>query len=377
MAIDALCQCVLFSSNGTAKTRAWSRFEGSERGDQEKLKFYTLKNPPATVKTPLVTCASAATTVVVAGRTYAIDPAIYAALLLSMSVWTPATLALEKNPVLFQSLLSLQSMPVTTQEALVDRIRLVRALTGVPQPAALRLSTAPLARYKTRTTYLAGNNRWPEVVRPDNRSYQFKAGAPIDVVIENFPLLQLYQSFFYKRKFVLQHAQYVYVLGNDRCTYYNKVSDLTGAASDAGKAIIAVRRTPLAFTPMATLMVPARLQYPIKFGLLFAITPQITNIYDFPAADVVLEQVARNSEFIFVPAQTQMEVLENHDLPVGLGLTFLLTNGGWFTPDFINSYNGALANFFLGNNPFKRLLPNIPRFHPQLKVPQAIIDFLE
>ena len=377
MAIDALCQCILFSSLGTAKTRAWSRFEGVECGDQEKLKFYTLKNPPATVKTPLVTCASAATTVVVGGRTYAVDPAIYAALLLSLSVWTPGAAALEKNPVLWQSLLSLQGIPVTTQEALVDRIRLVRALTGVPEPAALRLSAAPLRRYKPRTTYPAGNNRWPEVVRPDTRDYQFKAGAPIDVVIGNFPLLQLYQEFFFKRKFVLQNAQYVYVLGNDGCTYYNKVSDLTGAASDAGKAITAIRQTPLAFTPIATLMLPQNLKYPIKFGLLFAVTPQITDIYDFPAKDVVLEQVAQNSEFIFVPAQTQTEVLENKDLPVGTGITFPLTNGGKFTADFIRAYNGALAQFFLGNNPFKRLLPNIPKFKPQLKVPQAIIDFLE
>jgi len=370
-AIDALCQCILFSSLGTAKTREWSRFEGVTCINQEKLKYYTLKNPPSTVKTPPATCASAATTVEVGGKTFGIDAAIYLPLAFTLSKpgLSPEDLLLLEQSPFWATFVHLRTVPVLTLQALVERIQLIRALENKPPSAAVRLKDVPLAGWLQKRTYLAGNNRWPEVNRPDVHGYQFKAGAAIDIVMGNFPLLALYQEFFFRRKFVLQNAQYIYVGNNDGCTYTSLVSDLSGSASNSGKAITSVRPTRLSFTPIVTLMLPASGQYPVKFGLLFAINEQILSFYDFPAKQLVLDEVAQNSQFIFVPAQTQEEVLENKDLPVGMGVTFPITNGGRFSRDFIKSYNGSLAQYYTGPLQFKTLKPNIPTFHPQLAFP--------
>lgn len=374
MAIDSLCQCILFSSQGTAKTREWSRFEGVSCINQEKLKFYTLKNPPGTVKTAVASCASAATTVTVGGRTFAIDRAIFAALAFSLAqrLDPESELALQKTP-LWPTLVALRAMPVTTGPALLQRIRLIRALLNQPVSTAVRLEDAPLVGWHRKYTYNAGNNDWPKVVKPDARDYQFKAGAAIDVVIGNFPILSLYQEFFYKRKFVLQNAQYFYVAKNNGCDYASTVPELLDSASNAAQAIIAVRPNQFSFTPIVCLMKPASAQYPTKFGLLFAINADILSFYDFPAKETVLNEVAKNSQFIFLPAQTQQEVLENKDLPVDMGVTFPLTNGGYFSRNFIKSYNSVLAQYYLGNIRFKTLRPNVSVFHPQLRFPDGIL----
>lgn len=374
MAIDSLCQCILFSSKSDAKTREWSRFEGLSCINQEKLKYYTLKNPPGTVKTAVVSCASAATTVTVGGRTFAIDRAIFAALAFSLAqrLDPESELALQKNP-LWPTFVALRAMPVTTVPALLERIGLIRALLNQPVSTAVRLKDVPLVGWQRKMTYNAGNNRWPEVVRPVVRDYQFKAGAGIDVVIGNFPILSLYQEFFYKRKFVLQNAQYIYIAKNNGCDYASTVPDLLDSASDAAQAIIALRPNLFSFTPIVCLMQPASAQYPTKFGLLFALNADILSFYDFPAKEIVLSEVAKNSQFIFLPAQTQQEVLENKDLPVGMGVTFPLTNSGYFSRNFIKSYNAVLAQFYLENIRFKMLRPSVPTFHPQLRFPEGIL----
>ena len=123
-------------------------------------------------------------------------------------------------------------------------------------------------------------------------------------------------------------------------------------------------------------MKPASAEYPVKFGLLFAINEQILSYYDFPTKQRVLEEVGKNSEFIFMPAQTQQEVLENKDLPEGMGVTFPYTNGGFFSRDFIKTYNASLAQYYTGPLQIKLLRPNIPTFHPQLAFPEfsALLD---
>ena len=370
-AIDALCQCILFSSLTTAKTREWSRFQGVTCINQEKLKYFTLKNPPSTVKTPIRTCASAATTVEVGGRVYAVDPAIYFALAFTLSkpgLSPAALLEFEKTPF-YGTFVHLRTVPVLTLEALVERIGIVRALESKPPPENVRLRDVPLAGWIRKRTYLAGNNKWPDVVRPDVNSYQFKAGKGIDVVIGNFPILALYQEFFFRRKFVLQHAQYIFVGKDDGCTYTALVDDLSDSASVSGSAITAVRPTLLSFAPIVALMKPASGEYPVKFGLLFAINEQILSFYNFPAKQNVLDEVAKNSQFIFMPAQTQQEVLENKDLPAGMGVSFPLTNGGRFSRDFIKTYNASLAQYYTGPLQIKLLRPNIQTFHPQLAFP--------
>jgi len=377
-AIDALCQCILFSSRATAKTREWSRFEGVTCINQEKLKYYTLKNPPGTVKTPIRTCASAATTVEVGGRVYAIDPAIYFALAFTLSkagLSPGALLEFEKNPF-YDTFVQLRTLPVLTLEALQERIQLIRALESKPPPENVRLRDVPLTGWIPKRTYLAGNNKWPDYVRPDANSYQFKAGKAIDVVIGNFPILSLYQEFFFKRKFILQNAQYIFVGKDDGCTYTALVSDLSDSASISGSAITAVRPSRLSFAPIVTLMKPASGEYPVKFGLLFAINEQILSFYNFPTKQLVLDEVGKNSQFIFMPAQTQQELLENKDLPDGMGVTFPYTNGGFFSRDFIKSYNASLAQYYTGLLQIKRLRSNIPTFHPQLAYPEfsALLD---
>lgn len=376
-AIDALCQCILFSSQATAKTREWSRFQGVTCINQEKLKYYTLKNPPSTVKTPIRTCASKATTVEVGGRVYAIDPAIYVALAFTLSKTLPPYQLQEfqKTPF-YETFVHLRTVPVLTLEALQERIQLVRALESKPPPENVRLRDVPLTGWIPKRTYLAGNNKWPDVVRPDANSYQFKAGKAIDVIIGNFPILSLYQEFFFRRKFVLQNAQYIFVGKDDGCTYTALVADLSDSASISGSAITAVRPSFLSFAPIVTLMKPASAEYPVKFGLLFAINEQILSYYDFPTKQRVLEEVGKNSEFIFMPAQTQQEVLENKDLPEGMGVTFPYTNGGFFSRDFIKTYNASLAQYYTGPLQIKLLRPNIPTFHPQLAFPEfsALLD---
>jgi hypothetical protein len=350
MAYDSLSQYILFSSGSSAKTREWSRYEGLSCGNQEKLKYTILKNPPATVVTPVVGCASRATTVDVAGRTYAIDPSIFQALQQSLQV-----------------------APVSTLNELQARIAEIRVLVNRPAPLPVQLQNSPLARYKQRTTYLAGASKWPDVVRPIARNFQFKVGAPIDIPLASFPPIALYQEFFFKRKFILQNAQYVYVANNDGCGYTGKIDDIYTTASRSGDLIKALQSTRTLFTPIACLMQPAGAQYPIKFGLLMGINSALLSAYTFQYKNSVLKALARNSELVFIPAQTQIEMIENVDLPVNMGVTFPLTNGGIFRPDFLQSYNSALAQFYLSNPAFKTLQPNIPNFAPQLAFPDNIL----
>lgn len=346
-AFDSLNQFILFSSASTAQTRAWSRYDGLECGNQEKLKYTVLKNPRGTVATPVVGCASSKTTVDVAGRTYGIDPSIFLALKLSLQV-----------------------NPVFTLGDLRARIAEIRALTNRPAPLAVQLIGVPLARYKTRLTYLAGGSNWREGRPTIPRNFRFKVGSPIDTVIENFPLIALYEGFFNRRKFIFQNAQYVYVGKDDGCGYTGRLIDLDGTASQNGSLI---KSSNGMFRPLACIMQPASVQYPIKFGLLVGINVDTTTGFDFAAKDTILKAVALNSELIFIPAQTQIEMIENKDLPYNMGVTFPLTNGGNLSPDFLNQFNKTLSNVNVNNSNFKTLRPNVPLVPPQITFSQEVL----
>jgi hypothetical protein len=338
---DSVGSYVLFSSVSQSKTRVWTReILGDTCRFPAARKYYVLKNPPATARfaTPKINVATAKT-VVVGNVTYAIDPPIYAAL----------------NA-------SLQTDPVRTLPELQERIVRIRLELKLPPKLGAVFRNAPLRGVFDNRRYESIGDKWKSAKIPNETKrvfdVDFKVGKPIDINVENFPLIDEYQALFPKRRLVIQNAQYVYALVDAGCAYTGLVDDLFDRASRVGATILAIQSRQnffnfgvLSFAPIVTVMVPEspRFQggdYPVKFGILFGITPEVLSNYVFPSKNKVLEAITENSQLIFVPIQTELDRIENVDLPEGSGVTFPVTNGGSLSTDFRPMYQR-----------FKALLP--------------------
>ena len=221
---DSVGSYVLFSSVSQAKTRVWNRETlGDTCHFPKAKKYYVLKNPPATARlpTPLINAATAKT-VVVGNVTYAIDPAIYDALSAS-----------------------LHADPVNTLLDLQKRIAKIRLELKRPPKLSVVLKNAPLRGVFDNRQYESIGDKWKSAKIPEDTKrvfdVDFKVGKPIDINVENFPLIEEYQSFFSKRRLVLQNAQYIYALVNAGCAYTGLVDDLFGNASRVGATILAIQ----------------------------------------------------------------------------------------------------------------------------------------
>ena len=315
---DSLGSYVLFSTDSDSKTRLWNRDNYLKCIYPRALKYHVLKNPPATDKKrrPLLKRAIGTKIFVVGTAQYAIDPVVYDALM-------------ESN----------QSDPILNLADLQKRIALIRIQLNFPNIAA-EMKKEPLLGLKGPSTYNSIGDTWTNAKTTRLFDVDFKVGENIDINIENFPLIAEFQSFFTKRRLVLKNAQYIYALKNDGCDYARSIDDLFERASRAGALITAIKSRikflesrVISFLPVLTFMVPDSPKfregdYPVKFGVLLGISPRLLEGIDFPAKENVLNAIAENSELIFIPIQTELDMIENEDLKAGTRVTFPMTNGG-------------------------------------------------
>ena len=334
---DSLGNYVLYSTDSTAATRNWSRdtSAGDNKIFPEKLKYYVLKNPPSTVKgAPLRRCSSTKT-VVVNGKTYAIDPSIY-------------TYVVE----------SLAQSPVFTLQQLQERIKLIRVQTNNPSPLDVKLKDVPLRGLIKNYTYESVGDKWKDEKTPVSLtiSVDFIAGNPVDLISINFRMLAEFQSFFTSPRLMVENATYVLVQQNNGCSYTGKVADLFGSASRVGSTILAVQSKQnftdygiFDFTPILCFMVPYSTTYrngnvKAKFGFLVGFPPSFLELYELGPNSLVYKTIAANSELLFIPIQSDLEIIENTDIPKGNGLSFPVTNGGDFNVNissYVQQYNNA------------------------------------
>jgi hypothetical protein len=334
---DSLGNFVLYSTESTASTRNWTRdtSAGDKRIFPEKLKYYVLKNPPSTVKgAPLRRC-SGSKTVVVNGKTYAVDPSIYSYVVQS-----------------------LEQSPVFTLQQLQERIKMIRVETNNPSPLSVQLKDVPLRGLIKNYQYESVGDKWKDVKTSVSLkvSVDFIAGNPVDLVLKNFPLLVQFQSLFTSPRLMVENATYILVQQNNGCSYTGKVADLYGSASRVGSTILAIQSKQdftdygiFEFAPILCFMVPYTTTYrngnmKAKFGFLVGFPPSFLELYELGPDSLVYQAIAANSELLFIPIQSDLEIIENIDVPKGNGVSFPVTNGGDFNVDissYVQQYNNA------------------------------------
>lgn len=334
---DSLGNYVLYSTGSTAATRNWSRdtSAGENRIFPEKLKYYVLKNPPSTVKgAPLRRC-NGSKTVVVSGKTYAVDPSIYSYVAESL----------------------VQS-PVFTLQQLQERIKFIRVATNNPSPLSVQLKDVPLRGLVKNYQYESIGDKWKDVKTPVSLqvSVDYIAGNPVDLVLKNFPLLVQFESLFTSPRLMVENATYILVQQNNGCSYTGKIADLYGSASRVGSTILAIQSKQdfidygiFEFAPILCFMVPYSTKYrngnvKAKFGFLVGFPPSFLELYELGPDTLVYKTIAANSELLFIPIQSDLEIIENTDIPKGNGLSFPITNGGDFNVDissYVQQYNNA------------------------------------
>ena len=334
---DSLGNYVLYSTNSTAATRNWSRdtSAGDNKIFPEKLKYYVLKNPPSTVKgAPLRRC-TGAKTVLVNGKTYAVDPSIYDYVVESLA-----------------------QSPVFSLQQLQERIKFIRVETNNPSPLSVQLKDVPLRGLIKNYTYESVGDKWKDVKTPVSIKVgvDYIAGNPVDLIIKNFPLLKLFQSLFTSPRLMVENATYVLVQQNNGCSYTGKVADLYGSASRVGSTILAIQSTQtytdygiFEFAPVLSFMVPYSTTYrngnvKAKFGFLVGFPPSFLAQYGYGPDSIAYQTIEANSELLFIPIQSDLEIIENTDIPKGNGLSFPVTNGGDFNVNistYVQQYNNA------------------------------------
>jgi hypothetical protein len=241
---------------------------------------------------------------------------------------------------------------------LQERIKSIRAETNNPSPLSVQLKDVPLRGLIKNYQYESVGDKWKDVKTSISLqvSVDFIAGNPVDLVLKSFPLLAEFQSYFTSPRLMIENATYVLVQQNDGCSYTGKVADLYGSASRAGSTILAIQSKQafidyniFEFEPILCFMVPYTTTYrngntKAKFGFLIGFPPSFLSIYDIGPDSIIYQTIQENSELLFIPIQSDLEIIENADIPKGNGLSFPLTNGGNFDVNissYVQQYNNA------------------------------------
>ena len=366
---DSLGNYVLFSTISAEKTRLWSRdtTAGSNTFYPEKLKYYVLKNTPSTVPAvPTEVTARNLKTVVVSGKTYAIDINIYDALVASMV-----------------------QNPITTLEQLKERIVLVRAQLGIKPPVSVQLQGVPLRNLIKRYQYPLVSDQWQRssVAQPKVTGSSFRLGNIVTSAFAanntSLPYINYWAGKFQTRKLNLNNAQYFYGQKNDGFSYTRTYAELFTTASRAGATILP-QNSLLKYTqtgiidydpfPTATnsslsltlaFLVPDTPNlkvgdFPAKFGAIFVASTIWTSLIQDnegnplqPVQSQIASDVAANSELIFIPLQTDLDIIENLRLTPMTGCSFPVTNGGDLTislPSLVQTYKNNFADYLTAQN---------------------------
>ena len=337
---DSLGNYVLFSSTSTANTRLWSRdlTAAYNTFSPAKKKYYVLKNPPATATRILQprTCGNPKT-IKLGNKTYLIDPNIYDALI--------AALALR---------------PVRSLEELQALIAQIRAQLGVPPPIGVQLKNEPLRNIITKYTYPSVGDNWKQgkTDRPSKIGSLFKLGNYVTYHYAEYsyalPNITFWKDKFPNRTLNLKKAQYFYAQQNDGCKYTRRYVDLFTLATRSGVTVLPANalslyeqtkiidfsafpglNTSLTLTLAFLLADTAELKagvFPALFGAIFVASTgwsqQIENLPGVNLRDIIIADINANSELIFIPLETDLDLINNVTLQPGTGFYFPVTNGG-------------------------------------------------
>ena len=312
---DSVGNYILFQTGSLNPTRNWSRAETSGNDvcaprAHEKLKYVVLKNPPSTVQVK-TSALTAAYTVSVGKATYAIDPAIYAAL----------------NAYLLVH-------PAYSYTDIQARIKDVRAASGILPTLAVQLESIPITQYRTRRTYATG-----EIVPlppiPKKFGFPYTIGGELDAssLVENVG------SYFttYANSVRYDKAHFLYVTKNVSCVketkiqnlYPSKESDIFGAQLLSPANLRNFNAgSPIQFVPMLAYFSATNDRasgglYRPRLGILFGV--DLTLHTTIPIYMIPLFQA--NSELAFIPIETDLEYTQNDDFAVGASVNFQFTDG--------------------------------------------------
>ena len=321
-ACDANHNYVLFENGSPNPTRQWYRSENSGRMlcapfRQEKLKYHVLKHPPSTVAPPPLTVSTTnrLKTVTVGGKTFSVDTNIYDDVAAALVV-TPAT-------------------DITQLRAIISS---VRAKRNLPSPINVQLQNVGLGNYTKRYTYKSADvasqvktKTEPSPNRIFNtpiKSSEYAKNVQVtnlegDVVplTETEPWKELldaekdYAFLFPGKSFVTDDSQFMLVAENNGCAYTGVVKSVfpQGLASIFGVMLLTrnalrsfYREGKTVFEPFACKLTPAQKGLASKVGVIVQVHSD-----NVPSA------------FLFVPAQSDLERLQQKEWGVGLGFTII------------------------------------------------------
>ena len=412
---DALGNYILFETGSRQPTRTWNRSESSGKDTigprvLEKLKYTVLKNPPSTLRKSTIKLdhLSRQFTVVVNGRTYAIDTAIFAEL--------SASLALN---------------PVYSLSELRTRIAEVRVLTQTSAPLSVQLKNVPLSQYMKRYTYLSTDSPPLKTTEQEQFDFSYRVGDLISTPYLDL-ILQYYKNLYPTAYFAT--AQYLKVCPNTgRSSGPIKVRDLYpgGDADRFGTTLLSVAnlsahriQVEIPYVAMLAYFSPASnyanggkftsktgliLGFDYRFSLvasaiaagetaiahasqkvkkaeklldnaigsaatqvaqqlLMAAQQVLLAVTQAAAVDLQTELVSisnlialaeLNGELIFVPIQTSLEQVSYLDYPPGTNLDLRATDGG---EDDNSTFNLKVQHFNIGMANSKSIARITPAF---------------
>ena len=339
---DSLGQYILFQTGSRNPPRSWARANSSGTDTlgprvNEKLKYTVLKNPPSTVRASVQSRLTASFTVQVGSRLFAIDPAIYDALLAS-----------------------LKTRPVSSLTQLQERIKEMRVQTGTQPPLAVQLIDVPLSQYKKRYTYKTTESPAGQIEERVKYDFSYRTGSLVN--LELAPLVNVIMTINRVKYPTLYFAspQFISVVGNGGCFInQTQIRDLypNGKADIFGTPLLSKQNLEafygnrvIQFASVFAYFLPASNRaYGGKFraraGLLLGFDTRLS----FSSDSAFGNLLADNGELIFIPIMSTIEQLSHLDYPMGMGLDLRLVDGRSngdleLFGEFVNQINVGMVN---------------------------------
>ena len=360
---DSLGNYILNSSDASCNSvKIWNRdiSRSSNVFYPNKTKYYILKNPPSTVRSPprLVVCNNSPKTVNIGNIAYIIDATIYD---------TVVTL--------------LQTNPVNTLDKLRLTIAEARRIQNKPAPLSVQLRDVPLSNILTTRTYTSIGDTWrsSKSVPKNVVGSFFKSGDILNRLFSDtadfLPYINFWKGKFNNREMNLKKAIYFYAQTNDGCGYSSTYNSLYTTSLRSGSTILPANSIQLfqktgiiyfdpfpsssgALSLMLAFLVSTDIvkpgTYPAKFGAIFIADdywlngiPDVTKpgLGGKTLRTLIRNEIKANSELIFIPIESQLDLIESIPLGRNTGFYFPYTNGGNATTQ-INLVINQLKNKF-------------------------------
>ncbi len=390
---------ILFSTNSDERTRTWTRTESSGRlfccdGSnclksniiQARLKYKVLQhqssnNGPGvdttTEKNQLgrICDKTSKSTVRIRNILYRIDTRIANVL----------------NQMITNGKL-LQSITLVELQNVIAQIRKNLNLPSTDQ--AVLYKNVPLSQYKPRYTYFTGVDKRSDVNKiPVDFDIPYKTGIIFPQLPSNYSgaiqqiINKIYSAYFPTFNLSLKNSQFIYVVRNDTCSFtgildelfpaQNKEEEITSASLwgtnilTSNSINLFLRENIKTFEPVLTSILPgsSKMQggkYDSKFGILFNLKTFVANFTEplkqyfitlHPSysslqinllvsnvVNVITTLYQQNSQMLFIPLQTQIDLIESVNYPPNLGVTFPLSNDGLFNQQQISIFQQKYKN---------------------------------